>query len=102
MYISFHTQLAKVSLKPISDGVPSQCSSHLDWAFNTGKNQQPESYSAMNNTCGVVYDQATIYDFQRFFKCKEIHKSDCNDQGLQFPTVCSCPPCNQCTASCQG
>ena len=90
------------SLTNLSGRVPSKCASHLEWAFDKGKNEYPENYSNMINTCGVASDQATLNDFQRLFKCKSIQKADCNDQGLEFPASCSCPPCNECTPSCQG
>ena len=89
-------------------GVPSSCQNHINWAYNTGKNTNPEWYSSMKDSCGVPVKDASIEDFQRLFKCKDISKSDCNDRGLQFPTTCSVPPCNVCTisppvpSSCQG
>ena len=43
--------------------------------------------------CGPTYE-----DFQRMFKCQNIHSQWCNDKGLQFPVTCSVPPCNRCTA----
>ena len=47
--------------------------------------------------CGVRPLDATQNDFQRYFKCKNIHPEDCNDKGLEFPTSCSVPPCDQCS-----
>ena len=89
-------------------GVPSSCQNHIDWAFNTGKNTNPEWYSSMKDSCGVSVKEASFEDFQRLFKCNDISKKYCNDRGLQFPTTCSVPPCNVCTisptipSSCQG
>lgn len=52
---------------------------------------------------GVDVFHATFNDAQRYLKCKPIKKEDCNDKGLQFPITCSCPPCEQCSATpCQG
>ena len=90
------------SLITIQGWVPSICASHLNWAFTKGINDYPQYYDDMIDVCGVAPSLATLQDFQRFFKCKGMQLADCNDKGLQFPTVCSCPPCNQCTASCQG
>ena len=45
---------------------------------------------------GVKPLDATRDDFQRYFKCWDIHSEDCNDEGLQFPKTCSVAPCNQC------
>ena len=47
--------------------------------------------------CGVRPLDATQNDLQRYFKCKSIHPKDCNDKGLEFPTTCSVPPCDQCS-----
>ena len=50
----------------------------------------------MKEMCGVTSQEATINDFQRYFKCKDVLVADCNDKGLTFPETCSVPPCNQC------
>ena len=97
----------KRSSKHILGWIPSNCTGHLNWALNVGRYDDPQWYSDMINTCGVSLENATLNDFQRFFKCRGYEQSaavqtDCIDQGLQFPTVCSCPPCDQCTPSCQG
>ena len=48
------------------------------------------------DVAGVSPRDATFYDFQRYFKCKNEHDTDCNKKGLSFPSDCSYPPCNQC------
>ena len=48
---------------------------------------------------GVPFEEATYEDFQRLFKCNDIHKAECNDKGLQYPRLCSHPPCDQCTVN---
>lgn len=35
-------------------------------------------------------------DIKRWFLCHKVHKEDCEDQGLTFPTTCTFPPCNTC------
>ena len=50
----------------------------------------------MKEMCGVTSQEATINDIQRYFKCKDIAKADCNDKGLQFPSKCTTPPCDEC------
>merc|ERR1719322_334738 len=80
--------LFQTSCSKAAPGIPSSCRGHIDWAFNTGKNTNPEWYASMQDRCGVSVDDATFEDFQRLFKCEEIAKTDCNDQGLQFPTTC--------------
>ena len=50
----------------------------------------------MVHVCGVTTLNATRNDFQRYFKCKDVSVNDCED--LQFPNICSVPPCNDCPA----
>ena len=77
--------------------VPDSCNKHLDWAFNEGKNTHAdEYYPDIADVVGVTSLSATRHDFQRYFKCKDVRKADCNDMGLTFPVSCSVPPCNQC------
>uniref|UniRef100_A0A7M6DRN4 Glycoside hydrolase family 2 catalytic domain-containing protein n=1 Tax=Clytia hemisphaerica TaxID=252671 RepID=A0A7M6DRN4_9CNID len=83
----------------ISAGIPNACRHHLDWAFHTGKTTSPQEYTGMQKKCGVTLQQANYQDFQRLFKCENIHKQYCNDQGLTFPTTCSAPPCDKCTVN---
>ena len=52
--------------------------------------------------CGVTSHEATINDIQRYFKCKDLAKEDCNDKGLQFPSKCTTPPCDECGISNKG
>ena len=52
----------------------------------------------MRPMVGVLPSQGNYEDFQRMFKCENIHSVHCNDKGLQFPTTCSVPPCNTCSA----
>ena len=59
--------------------------------------EAPNWYPEMEVVTGVTLNSATFEDFQREFKCKDIWKAECNDKGLQFPSTCSYPPCNQCT-----
>ena len=83
----------------ISAGIPNACRHHIDWAFHTGKSANPQDYSGMQKKCGVTVQKASYQDFQRLFKCENIHQQHCNGQGLTFPTTCSVPPCNKCTVS---
>ena len=78
-----------------SVAIPDSCTTHLNWAFTTGKDKG--FYQDMIFVCGVRPLDATQNDFQRYFKCKSIHPEDCNDEGLEFPTSCSVPPCDQCS-----
>ena len=80
----------------VASDIPSSCRGHIEWAFNTGKNTNPEWYASMKDKCGVSVEDATFEDFQRLFKCANIWAELCNDKGLQFPTICSVPPCNSC------
>ena len=52
----------------------------------------------MTDVVGVSPLDATRNDFQRYFKCENVHDTDCNKKGLSFPSDCSYPPCNQCRA----
>lgn len=76
--------------------MPPLCKSHIDWAWN---DETP--LPKLEQTCGVNekigIQQA---DIARYFKCYNMHKDDCNDKGLDYPTRCTCPPCNRCFASC--
>ena len=56
----------------------------------------------MKEICGVAAENATINDIQRWVKCNNMDPEHCNDMGLQHPITCSCPPCDQCFASCHG
>ena len=56
----------------------------------------------MKEVCGVTSQEATINDIQRYFKCKDLAKEDCNDKGLQFPSKCTTPPCDECGISNKG
>ena len=71
----------------------------LEWAINTGKLHENANnfYGSMIDISGVAFHDGTFEDFQRYFKCKNVHPEKCNDAGLQFPTKCSVPPCNQCS-----
>jgi len=91
--------LLQASYSRAASGIPSTCRGHIDWAFNTGKNTNPEWYASMKDKCGVSVADATFEDFQRLFKCEDIAKKDCNDRGLQFPSSCSVAPCDVCTIS---
>ena len=53
-------------------------------------------YGKMKDICGVAFQDGTLEDFQRYFKCRNMHFEKCNDKGLEFPSKCSVPPCNQC------
>ena len=79
-----------------TSGVPPSCQGHLDWAYNTGRNTNPEWYSSLEATCGVSVQAASYEDFQRLFKCKNINANDCNEKGLTYPTTCTALPCNVC------
>ena len=50
----------------------------------------------MKDIVGVEPFKATYEDFQRMFKCHNLHIRDCNDKGLRFPVKCSVPPCDNC------
>ena len=84
----------------ILGGIPESCITHLDWAVETGKfegsNFTDVHYADMVYVVGIKPLDATRNDFQRYFKCRNIHSEDCNDEGLQFPKTCSVAPCNQC------
>ena len=54
----------------------------------------------MLEVTGVNPTDATLKDFQREFKCKNLELGDC--KGLQFPLTCSFPPCNQCSIENSG
>ena len=73
--------------------VPKACIEHLFWAF---KNKLSHKYPNMETISHVSVKEAIQSDFQRLFKCKGIHEAYCNDQGLEFPSTCSSPPCNLC------
>ena len=56
----------------------------------------------MRKTIGVEPIHASFNDFQRMYKCKDIWKENCNDEGLQFPLTCSYPPCDKCAVNLTG
>jgi hypothetical protein len=79
--------------------VPSSCAPHISWGYTSGKNEGWYQTAYANNmyiVSGVSIAQATYQDFQRMYKCLNLNAHDCNDKGLEFPTVCSKPPCNAC------
>ena len=59
-------------------------------------------YKGMKRITGVEPIEAKFEDFQRIFKCLDIWKELCNDQGLQYPLTCSHPPCNTCSMNQPG
>ena len=82
--------------KEYFSGIPDSCKDHLKYAIAIGRNDQEDVYAGMKEMCGVTSQEATINDIQRYFKCKDIAKADCNDKGLQFPSKCTTPPCDEC------
>ena len=68
----------------------------VEWAFKKGRKKQNASkwYKRMKEISGVDVKNATLYDFQRFFKCTKKGLMPCRD--LFFPKTCSSAPCNQC------
>ena len=70
------------------------------WALETGrlKEEGPAwyGYPEMEVVWGVPIQDATFEDFQRIFKCRNIEKAKCNNNGLDFPTTCSKIPCDTC------
>ena len=69
-----------------------------------GKNylEADDWYPQMENITGVTPSEASFEDFQREYKCKNLHASHCNSRGLQFPSTCSFPPCNRCSLQYKG
>ena len=93
----FNKHIAVTLQIKISDDIPGSCIEHLNYAFVTGKNYDPqEDYPNMYNVTGISPQDATRNDFQRYFICKDKHVNDCIKKGLQFPKTCSAPPCDQC------
>merc|ERR1712018_479384 len=68
----------------ISDGIPENCVGHICYAINIGRIDNPSWYDTMENKSGISVQNATLQDFQRWFKCIDMHPSDCNDKGLTF------------------
>ena len=62
----------------------------------------PQLYPEMEYVTGVEPKDGTYEDFQREFRCKNLHRADCKDKGLQFPRKCSHPPCDLSIANYQG
>jgi len=82
--------------------VPSSCAPHIAWGYTAGKNEEwyQKAYAKkMYLVSGVNIAQATYQDFQRMYKCLNFNAHDCNDRGLDFPALCSKPPCNACLES---
>ena len=79
--------------------IPKSCENHIRWALAEGRHhaEVDQMYPDMVNVTGVSPRDATFEDFQREFKCKNIHNTECNDLGLEYPLKCSFPPCNRCT-----
>ena len=78
---------------------PTHCDQRIKAALEHVKNDHDafESYPKISKVTGVTVQDATYEDFQRYFKCKKVHRYECNDKGLPFPKRCSTPPCNSCT-----
>ena len=76
----------------------------IEWAFEKGKykTEANEWYKDMKEVTGLEYRYASLEDFQRYFKCKELEKEKCNDKGLEFPMICSYPPCDTCVTNISG
>lgn len=76
----------------------------IEWAFEKGKykTEANEWYKDMKEVTGLEYRYASFEDFQRYFKCKELEKEKCNDKGLEFPMICSNPPCDTCVTNISG
>ena len=91
-----YVALCSITKICILANIPGSCKPHLDWAFKVGKISQPQLYRDMMDVAGVSPLDATLDDFQRYFKCKDVHNTLCNKKGLSFPNDCSYPPCNQC------
>jgi hypothetical protein len=87
-----------------SEYTPASCKEHLTYAYEKGKNtaNKDEWYPEMKEVTGLTPEDATFEDFQREFKCKNLHSTACNDKGLPFPSTCSFPPCDQCTVENDG
>ena len=79
--------------------IPDDCQKELELAYTTGKLAANANtiYGQMNDICGISFQNGTFEDFQRFFRCQNMKSPMCNDKGLQFPSTCSVPPCNQCS-----
>ena len=84
--------------------VPPKCINRIEWALTKGKYKKDGNvwYDGMKKKTGVELRYATYEDFQRLFKCKGIWKEDCNEKGLEFPLLCSYPPCDNCEAKISG
>ena len=75
--------------------IPDSCINHINWAYESGK-YVTEWFGDMKSVVGVDAQKATRDDFQRYFKCRDVHKSECADKGLTYPSSCSVPPCSVC------
>ena len=84
--------------------ISESCKQHITWAFNIGKKylEVDQYYPQMIDVTGVSPKDATFEDFQREFKCRNLHIVDCKKQLLQFPLTCSFPPCNRCKVDIVG
>ena len=84
--------------------VPPQCNEHIENAMENAKDAiyARRAFPQMKTVTGVRPRDATYEDFQREFKAKNLHKSDCNDKGLRYPRVCSHPPCHLETVDFRG
>ena len=85
--------------------VPTSCRPRLHHAFVFNKllDSKKDNFFGIEKICGVRLEEALINDIQRYYKCKDgflpkVIQSDCNDKGMQFPVICSSPPCDTCAA----
>ena len=81
-------------------GVPKECYPEILYALGDGRLEEEApgwyGYPEMEAVWGVPINDATFEDFQRIFKCLNVKKANCNKKGLDFPTICSKPPCDMC------
>ena len=100
--LSFHHEVKyNTSFTFYNEGngyIPSTCREHIVWAHEYGKHDPHANdwYSDMKKITGVEPSDASFYDFQRLYRCNGNRKNECIDKGLEFPLLCSYPPCDQC------
>ena len=84
--------------------VPGSSVCGFEWAFENGKykTEANEWFKDMKEVTGLEHRYASFEDFQRYFKCKKLEKENCNNKGLEFPMLCSYPPCDTCVADISG
>ncbi|CAD7966486.1 unnamed protein product [Amoebophrya sp. A120] len=75
------------------------CFAKIRWAASSGKVHANADtwFDGFAAATGQGLVNATMEDFQRYYKCRpDKDAAQCGPSGVDFPAVCSVPPCDNC------